>query len=121
METLKITNGLLAIIAVCLICITLKLIHGSGLGPISVVPSASAQAELDLEDELPLYAICTLSQVDEAAAKTLVGGFQNAVISTLNQTNSTLWDLQLPLVEMQRSLLRMETEMQQIAKNTRPY
>ncbi len=76
METTKITNDLLAIIAICLLWIAFKPDDGTRIGTGSIVRSATAQTEEDLEYDpvAPLEAICTLSYVDEAAARTLVGG-----------------------------------------------
>ena len=118
MNSTKITNCLLAIIATALIWIAIGTKDG-GRWTNSVVPTASAQTDTDKEQ--PLQAICTLSHVDEAAARTLVGDLRFEVISTLNQTNATLGNMQSPLVEMQRILLRVETELNTIAKNTSSY
>ena len=118
MNSTKITNYLLGIIAIMLIWIAIGPKDG-GRWTTSVVPTAAAQTGRDKEE--PLQAICTLSHVDEAAARTLVGDLRFEVISTLNQTNATLVNMQSPLAEIQRILIRVERELSTIAKNTSSY
>ncbi len=118
LNSTKITNCLLGIIAITLIWIAIGPKDG-GRWTNSVIPTASAQTNRDKDQ--PLQAICTLSHVDEAAARTLVGDLQFEVISTLNLTNATLGNMQSPLAEMQRILLRLDRELSTIAKNTSSY
>ncbi len=123
METTKITNGLLAIIAICLLWIAFKPDDGTRIGTGSIVRSATAQTEGNLADDpgAPLEVICTLSYVDEAAAQTLVGGLQTEVIIALNQTNETLWGMQGSLSEIVRSMQEVEGQLQNIDQNTSSY
>ena len=125
MGTTKVTNGLLAIIALCLIWIALQPNDGARSGSVMSIRTASAQSEL--EDDLtayeppPLEAICRLSSVDEAAVRALIGELQNEVITALNQTNQTLWSMQGSVEDMPRLMTQMEIMLGHIAKNTAPY
>ena len=62
METTKITNGLLAIIAICLLWIAFRPDDGTRIGTGSIVRSAAAQTEGALDEDLgtPLEVICTI-------------------------------------------------------------
>jgi hypothetical protein len=121
MGSTNITNGLLAIIALSLIWIAFQ--QGNSTHPDSVmaVRTASAQSEGDdyVYEERPLEAICTLSIVEEAAVRALIGGLQNEVITALNQTNQTLWNMQGPVAEMPQLLGQMEILLQHIAQGDR--
>jgi hypothetical protein len=121
MGSTNITNGLLAIIALSLIWIAFQ--QGNSTHPDSVmaVRTASAQSEGDdyVYEEPPLEAICTLSFVEEAAVRALIGGLQNEVITALNQTNQTLWNMQGPVAEMLQLLGQMEILLQHIAQGDR--
>ena len=123
METTKITNGLLTIIALSVIWIALKPIEDTNLGAMAVVRSAAAQAEVENErnEEPPLQVLCTLSDVDEAAARALVGEFQHEVITALNQTNHALGRMQAPFTDLPQLLDRLERALQKIVKNTSSY
>ncbi len=123
METTKITNGLLTIIALSVIWIALKPIEDTNLGAMAVVRSAAAQAEVEKErnEEPPLQVMCTLSDVDEAAARALVGEFQYEVITALNQTNHALGSMQAPFADLPQLLDRLEKALQKIVKNTSSY
>ena len=123
METTKITNGLLTIIALSVIWIALKPIEDTNLGAMAVVRSAAAQAEVENErnEEPPLQVLCTLSDVDEAAARALVGEFQHEVTTALNQTNHALGSMQAPLTDLPQLLDRLERALQKIVKNTSSY
>lgn len=123
MGTTKVTNGLLAIIALSLIWIALQPNHSTRPESVMAVRTASAQAEFDDDayEAPPLEAICTLSYVEEAATRALIGGLQNEVITALNQTNQTLWNMQGPVADMPRLLAEMEIMLQHIAKNTSSY
>ncbi len=146
METTKITNGLLTIIALAVIWIALKPIEDTPLGAMAVVRSAAAQAEVERErnEEPPLQVLCTLSNVDEAAARALVGEFQHEVITALNQTNHVLGSMQAsefqheviaalnqanhvlgsiqaPFADLPQVLDSLERALQKIAKNTSSY
>jgi hypothetical protein len=123
--TTKVTNSLLVIIALTLIWIALKPNGGAILGTTAVVRTAAAQTELDNDfdsaEEAPLKAICTLRAVDEAAARALVGELQDQVVTALNQTNNTLWNMQGKVADLPLLLHQMEGALQNIAKNTSSY
>lgn len=123
METSKITNSLLAVIAICLLWIAFKPDDGTRIDTDFLVRSATAQTEGELDNELgaPLEAICTLSSVDEAAARTLVGGLQTEVITALNQTNTALWGMQGTISNIASSLQRVEGQLRRINQNTSSY
>jgi hypothetical protein len=123
MRTTKITNGLLAIIAICLLWIAFKPDDGNRIMTASIVPSATAQTEegLPQDQKTPIEVICTISSVEEAAARTLVGSLQTEVIAALNQTNTALWGMRGPLAEIVQSLQRVEGKLQKIDQNTSSY
>ena len=121
LDTIRVSNVLLAIIAVALIWMAVRPYDVARVGTGSMIRSAAAQSEGDLEKRLPLEAICTLSYVEQAAAKALVGDLQLEVISALNETNTALANMQTPLIAIQQLLSRAEKELKTIANNTGSY
>ena len=114
-------NLLLAIIAVSLLWIATRPNNVARVGAGSIIRTAAAQSEGGFEAGTPLEAICTLSSVEQAAAKTLVGDLQVDVTAALNETNVALRDMQTPLVAIQQLLRRAEGELKNIARNTSSY
>lgn len=121
LEATKISNLLLAVIAISLLWIAARPNDMARVGTGSVIRTAAAQSEENFEEGKPLEALCTLSYVEQAAAKALVGDLQDDVIAALNETNAALRDMQPPLVAIQQLLRRAEGELKNIATNTSSY
>jgi hypothetical protein len=125
MGTTKVTNSLLVVIALTLLWIACRS-NGSVRPEIpAVVRTAAAQTEPDNNtasaEEGPLEAICTLRAVEEAAARALTGDLRSEVITALNQTNQTLWNIQEQIADIPQRLHQMESALQRIVGNTSPY
>jgi hypothetical protein len=125
MGTTKVTNSLLVVIALTLLWIAYKS-NGSVRPEIpAVVRTAAAQTEPDnntaIDEDVPLEAICTLRAVEEAAARALTGDLRSEVVTALNQTNQTLWNIQGQIADIPQYLNQMESMLQKIAGNTSPY
>lgn len=121
LDASKINNVLLAIIAVSLLWIATRPNDIARVGAGSVIRTAAAQSEEGFEEGVPLEAICTLSHVEQSAARALVGDLQVDVVSALNETNAALRNMQTPLVAIQQLLRRAEGELETIARNTGSY
>jgi hypothetical protein len=125
MGTTKVTNSLLVVIALTLLWIACQ--SNGSVRPESpaVVRTASAQTEPDThtasDEEGPLEAICTLRAVEEAAARALIGDLGSEVVTALNQTNQTLWNIQGQMADIPQRLQQMESMLQKIVGNTSPY
>jgi hypothetical protein len=125
MGTTKVTNSLLVVIVLTLLWIAYKS-NGSVRPDIpAVVRTAAAQTEPDnntaIDEEVPLEAICTLRAVEEAAARALTGDLRSEVVTALNQTNQTLWNIQGQIADIPQRLNQMESMLQKIAGNTSPH
>jgi hypothetical protein len=125
MGTTKVTNSLLVVIALTLLWIACKF-NGSVRPEIpAVVRTVSAQTAPDnntaMDEEGPLEAMCTLRAVEEAAARALTGDLRIEVVTALNQTNQTLWNIQGQIADIPQRLNQMESMLQKIVRNTSPY
>jgi hypothetical protein len=125
MGTTKVTNSLLVVIALTVLWIACKS-NGSVRPDIpAVVRTAAAQPEPDnntaMDEEGPLEAICTLRAVEEAAARALIGDLRSEVVTALNQTNQTLWNIQGQIAVIPQHLHQMESMLQKMVRNTSPY
>ena len=125
MGTTKVTNSLLVVIALTLLWIACQS-NGRVRPEIpAVVRTAAAQTEPDnntASDEAgPLEAICTLRAVEEAAARALIGDLPSEVITALNQTNQTLWNIQGQMADLPQRLYQMESMLLKLVQNTSPY
>jgi hypothetical protein len=125
MGTTKVTNSLLVVIALMVLWIACTSNGSSRPEPPAVVRTASAQTERDnhtaSNEAGPLEAICTLRAVEEAAARALIGDFPSEVVTALNQTNQTLWNLQGHIADLPQRLQHMESLLQKLVQNTSPY
>jgi hypothetical protein len=125
MGTTKVTNSLLVVIALTLLWIACK--SNGSVRPESpaIVRPASAQIDPDnntaSDEEGPLEAICTLRAVEEAAARALIGDLRSEVVTALNQTNQTLWNIQGHMADIPQHLHQLESALQKIVRNTSPY
>jgi hypothetical protein len=125
MGTTKVTNSLLVVIALTLLWIACKSNGSVRPEHPAVVRTASAQTELDnntaSDEKGPLEAICTLRAVEEAAARALIGDLPSEVVTALNQTNQTLWNIQGQMADLPQRLYQMESMLQKLVQNTSPY